>query len=62
VTRPEEDLAPGDLEAPPEDAVEQSMPAKPAEEPVEVRRGLEVNEWDAVEQSIVIDMDDDYDR
>jgi hypothetical protein len=65
MTRPDEDLGPGeieDLEAPPEDAVEQSKSVKPAEEPVEVNRGLEVGEWDAVEQSIVIDMDDDYDH
>jgi hypothetical protein len=62
MTRPDEDLAPGDIEAPIEDAAEQSKPAKPVEEPAEVHRGLEVGEWDAVEQSIVIDMEDDYDR
>jgi hypothetical protein len=62
MTRPEEDLDTGDLEAPTEDAAEQAVPAKPAEEPAEVSRGLEVGEWDAVEQSIVIDMDDDYDH
>jgi hypothetical protein len=65
MTRPDEDLASGvpeDLEAPPEDAAEQSKAVNPAEEPAEVSRGLEVGEWDAVEQSIVIDMDDDYDH
>lgn len=62
MTRPDEGLATGDLEAPAEDAAEQSAPAKPADEPAEVSRALEVGEWDAVEQSIVIDMDDDYDH
>ena len=61
MTRPEDDLANGDIEAPTEDAAEQSMPAKPAEAPAQVSRSLEVGEWDKVEQSIVIDMDDDYD-
>lgn len=64
MTRPEDDLtagdADGDIEAPIEDAAEQATPAKPAEEPAEVSRSLEVGEWDALEQSIVIDMDDDY--
>ena len=62
MTRPEQGLTEGDIEAPTEDAAEQSVPAKPAEEPAEVSRALEVGEWDAVEQSIVIDMDDDYDH
>lgn len=74
MTRPDEDLAAGDrhgdldpedddLEAPPADAAEQSASAYPVAEPVEVRRGLEVGEWDAVEQAIVVDLDeDDYDR
>jgi hypothetical protein len=73
MTRPDEELAPGDqagrldpdqrdIEAPTEDAAEQAVSAKPAEQPAEVHRGLEVGEWDAVEQSIVIDMDDDYDH
>jgi hypothetical protein len=62
MTRPEEELAAGDLEAPTEDAAEQATPANPVEEPAEVSRALEVGEWDAVEQSIVIDMDDDYDH
>jgi hypothetical protein len=73
MTRPDEDLAPSDragrldpderdIEAPDEDVAEQSVSANPVDEPAEVRRGLEVNEWDAVEQSIVVDMDDDYDH
>jgi hypothetical protein len=66
MTRPEEDVAAGeaasDIEAPTEDAAEQSVPANPVEVPAEVSRRLEVGEWDAVEQSIVIDMDDDYEH
>lgn len=49
-----------DIEAPTEDAVEQAMPADPAEAPTEVHRGLEVGEWDAVEQARVVGPDDDY--
>jgi hypothetical protein len=67
-TPDEEDLSPGphldpeerDLEAPPEDAAEQATPANPAEEPVPVHRGLEVNEYDAVEQARVVELDEDY--
>lgn len=70
MTRPGEDVAPGnhldpverDLEAPPADAVEQATPVRPADEPQEVRRGWEVGEWDAFEQSIVVDLDDEYER
>lgn len=72
MTRPDEELAPGDredlepeerdLEAPAVDAAEQSVAVNPAEQRNEVRRGFEVGEWDAMEQSIVVDMDDDYDR
>jgi hypothetical protein len=49
-----------DIEAPDADAVEQAMPANPAEVPVPVRRGLEVDEWDAIEQARVVDLDEDY--
>jgi hypothetical protein len=49
-----------DIEAPDEDAVEQATPANPADAPVEIHRGLEVGEWDAVEQARVVDLDDDY--
>ncbi|HZN71921.1 MAG TPA: hypothetical protein VFC00_09615 [Micromonosporaceae bacterium] len=49
-----------DIEAPDEDAVEQATPANPADAPVEIHRGLEVDEWDALEQSRVVDLDDDY--
>ena len=53
-----------DLEKPAEDAFEQSMPVDPAErapgERIEVDRGTEVNEWDAIEQAQVVEFDDDY--
>jgi hypothetical protein len=49
-----------DPEAPAADAVEQATPANPADERVEVHRGLEVDEWDAVEQARVVELDDDY--
>jgi hypothetical protein len=50
-----------DPEAPPEDAVEQATAADPAadREP-EVHRGLEVDEWDALEQARVVELDDEY--
>jgi hypothetical protein len=68
MSQPDEDLAPGqhlaaderDIEAPDADAVEQATSANPADEPIEVHRGLEVGEWDAVEQAHVVDLDDDY--
>jgi hypothetical protein len=51
-----------DPEASPEDVSEQVAPAIPAEEeedePVRVRN--EVNEWDAVEQARIVDLDEDY--
>lgn len=74
MTAPEEDLAeealPGaylgpderDLEAPPEDALEQATPVEPIMEPIEIQRGLEVSEYDAVEQARVVELDDDYER
>jgi hypothetical protein len=73
MTFPDEDRVPGtplspedrDPEASPEDAVEQARTADPALENSEPHRGLdvadhEVNEWDAVEQSRVVEVDDDY--
>jgi hypothetical protein len=76
MARPDEELAPGDpagrpdpderdLEAPPEDAAEQAMSVSPEVEAAPVTspsRSFEVGEWDAMEQSIVIDLEDDYDR
>lgn len=49
-----------DIEAPAEDAAEQAVPANPAEAPEEVHPGNEVNEYDALEQSLVVDLDDEY--
>jgi len=57
-----------DPEAPPADALDQATPALPGREPPPVRLGLagersglaEVNEWDAVEQSRVVDLDEEY--
>jgi len=53
-----------DAEAPAEDAYEQSVPADPAERPIETQidadRDPEVNEWDALEQAHVVGPDDDY--
>ena len=49
-----------DREAPDSDVVEQARPANPADEPDEVHRGFEVNEWDAVEQSATVDLTDEY--
>jgi hypothetical protein len=49
------------IEAPEADAVEQATLADPAVGPRgEIRRGLEVDEFDAWEQSQVVEHDDDY--
>lgn len=49
-----------DPEAAPEDVAEQARPADPAENgDVEVHPGDDVNEWDAVEQSRVVDLEDE---
>jgi hypothetical protein len=48
------------LETPPEDALQQAIPVNPADQPDEVHRGLEVGDYDAVEQSRTVDLDDDY--
>lgn len=68
MTEPEEELVPEqpvnpderDIEAPDADILEQTAPADPADEQEEVRRGLEVDEWDAIEQARVVDLGDDY--
>lgn len=51
-----------DDEAPAADAAEQSVPANPVDESPEVHRGWEVGEWDALEQAIVVDLEDEYDH
>ncbi len=69
MTMPDEDRVPyehlkpeeRDLEAPPEDAAEQALPVDPDvpdDEPVRIL--YEVSEWDAVEQSRVVDIEDEY--
>ncbi|HYN96648.1 MAG TPA: hypothetical protein VES42_22625 [Pilimelia sp.] len=68
MTQPGEDLALGAhvtpderaLEAPAQDAVEQATVANPVHDVVEVHRGLEVAEWDAVEQAQIVEFDDEY--
>ncbi|WP_422772632.1 hypothetical protein ACN28C_06375 [Plantactinospora sp. WMMC1484] len=70
MAQPDEDFAPGDHltpderdpEAPPADAVEQATVADPSvEDQPSVQRGLEVDEWDAMEQARVVGLqDDDY--
>ena len=49
-----------DIEAPEADAAEQALTADPAEQPVEIHHGLEVGEYDAVEQARVVNLDEDY--
>jgi hypothetical protein len=53
-----------DIEAPDADAMDQRIPADPRETarqlPPEPSRSLEVNDWDALEQAKVVDLDDDY--
>jgi hypothetical protein len=62
----DEDQVPGhlgpdelDLEAPPEDAVEQATPVDPDLEEPAPRIDLEVPEWDAIEQARVVPIDED---
>ena len=47
------------LEAPEADTAEQGVPADPAQRPDEVHRGLDVDEGDALEQSRVVELDDE---
>lgn len=49
-----------DIEAPADDAVEQATTVDPTDGEPEVQRGLEVNEWDALEQARVVKLDDEY--
>lgn len=68
MTEPEEELVPEehldpderDIEAPDADTIEQAVPANPAADAEPVHRGLEVGEWDAIEQAHVVDLDEDY--
>lgn len=68
MAQPGEDFAPSDHltpedrdpEAPADDAFEQATVADPAEDEPDVHRGLEVDDWDAMEQARVIGPEDDY--
>lgn len=71
VSQPGEDFAPSDHltpderdpEASPNDVLEQATVADPnAEQDGDPHRGLEVNDWDALEQARMVGQDDDYDR
>ncbi len=49
-----------DIEAPPEDMVEQATPANPAETPIQPRVPFEADEADVLDQSRIVEFDDDY--
>ncbi|MFG1649020.1 hypothetical protein ACGFIE_03770 [Micromonospora sp. NPDC049275] len=65
--QPDEDFTPGDHlaaderdhEAEPADAVEQAAAVDPADVDPEPQRGLEVDDWDAMEQARVVTTDED---
>ncbi|TDB90970.1 hypothetical protein E1091_13965 [Micromonospora fluostatini] len=67
MAQPDEDFAPSDHltpderdpEAPAADAVEQATSTDPADADSEPHRGLEVGDWDAVEQARVVAGDED---
>jgi hypothetical protein len=59
----DKDIEAPDIEAPDADALDQRTPADPAERArhrLEPSRSLEVNDWDALEQAKIVDLDDDY--
>jgi hypothetical protein len=69
MTQPGEDLheldgtRPGDargVETPDADAYEQAIPADPAQLPADLRLAPDADEADALEQSQVVDLDEDY--
>lgn len=49
-----------DPEAPVDDAYEQATPADPAQNRDEVHLNPYVNEYDALEQAEIVELDDDY--
>ncbi len=63
-----EDIAPArhldpderDIEASPEDAVEQATVADPSYDEPTVSDALDAPDWDAYEQSRVVELEDDY--
>ena len=56
MTRPDERA----FEAPVEDATEQATPANPVDVPDELSARDDVNEYDALEQERVVELEDDY--
>jgi hypothetical protein len=58
----EDHLAPEerDIEASPEDVVEQATPANPADTPIEPQVPFEANEADVLDQSRIVDLEDEY--
>ena len=58
---PEDHIAPEerDPEAPSADVIEQATPLEPTDDDPVVQRGLEVDEWDAMEQARVVGPDDE---
>ncbi|KOX14840.1 hypothetical protein ABZS52_01855 [Micromonospora profundi] len=65
--QPDEDFVPGDhlaaderdIEAEPADAVEQAAVVDPTDVDSEPHRGMEVGDWDAMEQARVVTGDED---
>ncbi|WP_434742360.1 hypothetical protein [Micromonospora sp. SH-82] len=65
--QPDEDFTPSDHltpeerdpEAPEADVVEQATSTDPADGEVEPHRGLEVGDWDAAEQALLVTGDED---
>lgn len=61
MTTPDNGVRPSEsVEAPEEDSYEQAVPTEPAEPDEEIHRGLEVNEYDALEQAHTVPEDDEY--
>ena len=68
MTVPDEDWVPDeylepeqrDPEATPEDVLEQATPTDPGLDHPRPSDDREVNEWDAIEQATVVELDEDY--
>jgi hypothetical protein len=57
-TRP--DLEGRDFEAPSADAVEQATSADPGYDEPTISSSIEAPEWDAYEQTLIVQMEDEY--